>query len=108
MPIMGFVAVGSTSFMSIGKAVQAFITAFARPVLFLIPAVIILPHLLGLKGVFLSFPTSDLLTLGLTIILLIPIIKEFRKAAIAEKKGKTFPVSSRQLMDSAESQHLID
>jgi Na+-driven multidrug efflux pump len=83
---MGVVMVGSTSFMSIGKAVQAFITAIARPALFLIPAVIILPRLLGLNGVFLSFPTSDALTLVLTILLLIPIIKEFRKAAAVESK----------------------
>jgi putative MATE family efflux protein len=86
MPIMGVVMVGSTSFMSIGKAVQAFITAIARPALFLIPSVIILPRLLGLNGVFLSFPTSDALTLVLTILLLIPIIKEFRKAAAVESK----------------------
>jgi putative MATE family efflux protein len=86
MPIMGFVMVGSTSFMSIGKAMQAFITAIARPVVFLIPAVLILPRILGLDGVFLSFPAADLLTCGLTIVLLIPIIKEFHKAALAEKQ----------------------
>lgn len=86
MPIMGIVMVGSTSFMSIGKAVQAFITSIARPALFLIPAVIVLPRLLGLNGVFLSFPTSDALTLVLTILLLVPIIKEFRKAAALESK----------------------
>ena len=108
MPIMGFVMIGSTSFMSIGKAVQAFITAIARPVLFLIPSVLILPRLFGLKGVFLSFPTSDILTLFLTIILLIPIIREFRKAAIAEKKGKNEQLPARRLMDSAENNSLVD
>jgi Na+-driven multidrug efflux pump len=108
MPIMGFVMIGSTSFMSIGKAVQAFITAIARPVLFLIPSVLILPRLFGLKGVFLSFPTSDILTLFLTIILLIPIIREFRKAAIAEKKGKNEHLPAQRLMDSAESNSLVD
>jgi putative MATE family efflux protein len=90
MPLMGLVMVGSTSFMSIGKAVQAFITAAARPVLFLIPAVIALPRLLGLNGVFLSFPTSDALTLALTAILIIPIINQFRKAA-DEQKGTEPP-----------------
>ncbi|MHB8104055.1 MAG: MATE family efflux transporter, partial [Dehalococcoidales bacterium] len=86
MPIMGLVMVGSTSFMSIGKAVQAFITAVARPALFLIPAVLVLPKLLGLNGVFLSFPTSDALTLALTFILIIPVIREFRHNAATEKK----------------------
>ena len=108
MPLMGFVMVGSTSFQSIGKAVQAFITAIVRPVVFLIPAVILLPRFLHLEGVFLSFPTSDLLTLILTIILLVPIIKEFRKAAIAEKQGKTGPPSAKPILDSAESNRLLD
>ncbi len=86
MPLMGLVMVGSTSFMSIGKAVQAFITAIARPVLFLIPAVMTMPRFFGLNGVFLSFPTSDALTLILTIILIIPVIKEFRRNAITESQ----------------------
>jgi putative MATE family efflux protein len=86
MPIMGLVMVGSTSFMSIGKAVQAFVTAIARPALFLIPAALLLPKLLGLNGIFLSFPTSDALTLILTIILIIPVIREFQRNAAAESK----------------------
>ncbi|OGO07606.1 MAG: hypothetical protein A2Y92_04265 [Chloroflexi bacterium RBG_13_57_8] len=85
LPIMGLVMVGATSFMSIGKAVQAFITAVARPVLFLIPAVIILPRLMGLNGVFLSFPASDVLTLLLTTVLIIPVINQFRKAGASQK-----------------------
>jgi putative MATE family efflux protein len=87
MPLIGLVMVGSTSFVSIGKAVQAFITAAARPILFLIPSVLILPRLLGLDGVFLSFPASDILTLILTALLIIPVIRQFRKAA-AEAKGE--------------------
>ncbi|MDD5338875.1 MAG: MATE family efflux transporter [Dehalococcoidales bacterium] len=84
MPMMGLVMVGTTSFISIGKAVQAFITAFARPVLFLIPAVLVLPRFFGLSGVFLSFPTSDIFTLALIIILIIPVIREFRRNAATE------------------------
>ena len=86
MPIMGLVMVGSTSFMSIGKAVQAFVTAVARPAIFLIPAVLILPKFFGLSGVFLSFPTSDALTLILTVILIIPVIREFQRNAATESK----------------------
>jgi putative MATE family efflux protein len=92
MPIMGFVMLGTNSFMSLGKALQAFITAIARPALFLIPSVLILPRLLGLEGVFLSFPTSDALTLLLTILLLIPIFKEFRRMTAVEKLGSPIAV----------------
>jgi putative MATE family efflux protein len=107
MPLMGFVMVGTTSFQSIGKAVQAFITAIARPVVFLIPAVLILPRFLQLKGVFLSFPTADALTFILTIILLTPVIKEFRRASAMEKQGKTIPITTGRILDPAESRRII-
>ena len=80
--------------MSIGKAVQAFTTAIARPALFLIPAVLVLPLILGLDGVFLSFPTADALTLILTIILIIPVIREFQRNAAAEAKLAYEPARS--------------
>ncbi|MCX7912682.1 MAG: MATE family efflux transporter [Dehalococcoidales bacterium] len=95
MPIMGLVMVGSSSFLSLGKAVQAFITASARPIIFLIPAVLIMPRLLGLNGVFLAFPVSDFFALVLTMVLLIPIFREFRRAASGQiapqMAGKPFP-----------------
>jgi putative MATE family efflux protein len=102
MPLMGLVMVGATSFMSIGKAVQAFITAAARPVLFLIPAVLVLPRLLGLNGVFLSFPTSDFFTLILTTALIIPVIKQFRKAAKEQQEEKPGILPPGGLLESVE------
>jgi Na+-driven multidrug efflux pump len=86
MPIIGLVFLGSNCFQSTGKALQSFITAFARPVLFMIPAVLILPRFLKLDGVFLSFPASDVLALILTFILIYPMFKQFRKAAVVEKR----------------------
>jgi putative MATE family efflux protein len=106
MPLMGFVMVGTTSFQSIGKAVQAFITAIARPVVFLIPAVMILPRFLQLKGVFLSFPASDALTFVLTIILITPIIREFRRAAATEKQGKTIPIEAKPILEPTDTRRI--
>jgi len=103
MPIMGFVMLGTSSFISIGKAVQAFITALARPVLFLIPAVMILPRFFGANGVFLSFPVSDALTLVLTILLLIPIFRELRKASLTEKQVKPAAVPAEKLVEPPET-----
>ena len=94
MPIIGVVFLGSNAFQSTGKALQAFITAFARPVLFMLPAVLILPHFLGLDGVFLSFPASDVLALLLTAVLIYPILKQFRKSAVVEKKESEISVLS--------------
>jgi putative MATE family efflux protein len=77
--MIGFIMVGSLVFQSIGKAVQSFITAISRPFLFLIPLVLILPQFLGLEGVWLSFPIADGFTLLLTLMFLIPQIRELRR-----------------------------
>lgn len=81
MPLVGFFAVGSQVFPSIGKAVQSFIVAVVRPAVFLLPLVIVLPQFLGLDGVWLSFPSSDTLTFLLVLALIIPLLRKFRKAA---------------------------
>ena len=81
VPVMGMMMVGSASFQSIGKAKQAFITAIGRPIVFLIPAVLVLPRFLGLDGVWLAFPISDGLNFVLTFIMMIPIIRQFQRAA---------------------------
>ncbi len=77
--LIGFVIVGSIIFQAIGKAPQAFVTAVARPALFLLPLVFILPNYWQLDGVWLAFPITDALTSILVLILLIPETKMFRK-----------------------------
>jgi putative MATE family efflux protein len=77
--LIGFLMVGSTIFQAIGKATQSFITAFARPALFQIPLIFILPTFWHLDGVWLAFPMTDFLTGVLTFILLVPQINKLRK-----------------------------
>jgi putative MATE family efflux protein len=103
LPLMGLVMVSQMVFQALGRAVQAFIAAIARPVVFLIPAVLLMSHFLELDGVFLSLPTADTLTFFLIIILLAPIISEFRKAAANEPKEKTIPIAPGPRLDEAGS-----
>ena len=81
--LIGFIMVGSLIFQSVGKAWQSFVTAISRPVLFLIPLIFILPRYLGVDGVWWAFPISDGLTFILTVILLVPQIREIRRAGAA-------------------------
>jgi putative MATE family efflux protein len=78
LAIISTMMVGSLIFQSIGKAFQSFVTSIARPILFLIPLVFVLPPILGLDGVWWAFPISDGLTFLLTLLLLIPQIRELR------------------------------
>jgi len=79
LAIISVMMVGSLIFQSIGKAFQSFVTSIARPILFLIPLIFTLPPVLGLNGVWWSFPISDGLTFLLTLLLLIPQIRELRR-----------------------------
>ena len=83
--LIGFMMVGSLVFQSIGKATQSFITAISRSFLFLIPLILILPRFWQLDGVWLAFPIADALTFLLTLILLIPQIRELKsRGSLAE------------------------
>jgi Na+-driven multidrug efflux pump len=60
-PIIGFQMVSSNFFQSIGKPGMAIYMSLSRQVIFLIPALLILPNYLGIYGVWLSFPVADTL-----------------------------------------------
>jgi len=84
--VVGFIMVGSTVFQSIGKAAQSFVCAIARPVLFLIPLIFILPYYRQLEGVWLAFPLTDILTFLLILSLFIPQIRDFKKKDMLAKE----------------------
>lgn len=102
MPLIGLIMVGTMIFQALGKAVPAFIVSVARPVVFLIPFVMILPRHIGLNGVWLSFPVSDVLTFLLIVFLVFPILAQFRKAAAEEKRIKVNGTQPEQVTASAE------
>jgi putative MATE family efflux protein len=83
--LIGFIMVGSLVFQSVGKAVQSFITSISRAALFLIPLIFILPRFMHLDGVWLAFPIADILTFMLTLVLLIPQIREFKDRVVSAK-----------------------
>jgi len=71
LPIMGFLIVGGMLFQAIGKPVPALIINFSRQVIFLLPAIFVLPLFFGLNGVFLSWPVSDFLSFIVTLIFIL-------------------------------------
>lgn len=78
--LIGFIMVSSLVFQSIGKAAQSFITSISRPV-FLVPLLFAMAKFLRLDGILLSFPLSDAFTFILTVILIVPEIRAFRRLA---------------------------
>ncbi len=60
-PALGFQFIGGTFFQAIGKPLPAIIITLARQVVFLIPAILVFPLFWGLKGIWFSWPFSDLM-----------------------------------------------
>jgi Na+-driven multidrug efflux pump len=101
MPLMGVVMVSTQVFQALGKAVQAFITAIVRPLVFLIPASLLLPRLWQIDGVWLAFPSSDMLATILMVVLLIPIFRQFNREAKKEDQRMQTETTSGQILDTA-------
>jgi Na+-driven multidrug efflux pump len=79
MPFIGLMMAGQLVFQAIGKPIQAVISSLGRSFLFLLPTVLILPQFMGIDGVWLAFPITDVLTLLLTVSMLIPILLDFHR-----------------------------
>ena len=78
-PIIGMQIVTTSFFQSIGHAGKSIFLSLTRQLIFLIPLLIFLPTLWGIRGVWLSMPIADALSAILTFILLIKQIHKFKK-----------------------------
>lgn len=65
--VVGFQIVSTTLFQSIGEASKSIFLSLTRQVLFLIPLLLLLPKAFDLRGVWMSFPLSDLLATAVTL-----------------------------------------
>jgi len=76
--LIGFQVVGTTMFLSIGKAVEALILAMSRQLIVLIPVVILTSSIFGMFGIWIAFPISDGVAFLITLILYRRQMKKFK------------------------------
>lgn len=62
-PFFGLQLIYLTTFIALGRAKEGFILSLAREGLTIVPVIIILPKLIGLKGLIFAQPLADLLNL---------------------------------------------
>lgn len=79
LPIVGFQIISSNFFQAIGKASTAMFLSLSRQVIMLIPLILILPGIYGLKGVWISTPIADLLASMLTVFFIIKVFRDLSK-----------------------------
>lgn len=66
LPLVPIQILATTFFQATNKPLKALILSLSRQVLLLIPAVLVLPLFLGLKGVFIATPAADLISIILS------------------------------------------
>ena len=76
LPIVGVSVLGSVYFQSIGEAKKSMFLSLLRQVVILIPVILIVPKIYGLKGVWASQPIADFLAMFIVGLFL---FKEFKK-----------------------------
>lgn len=77
--LIGTQAVITNFFQSIGKAKVSIFLSLSRQLIFLLPLVILLPPIMGVNGVWYSFPASDVVAFVVAVILMAIYLKKLKK-----------------------------
>lgn len=86
LPFQSYTIIGNMLTQSIGYSLRATLTAISKQGLFFIPAILILPSLLGIPGLQLAQPVADGLTFVLTQVIVVMVVKELRKMAASQNR----------------------
>ncbi len=78
-PVVGYQMVVTNFFQSIGKAKISMFLSLSRQLLFLIPLLIVLPPQLGVDGVWLSLPVSDIIAAIVAAVMMFIYMKKFNR-----------------------------
>lgn len=77
LPTVGFQMIATNFFQSLGMVRKSVILSLSRQILFLLPALYLLPLWIGGDGIWLSYPVSDVLSFILSAIMLGRLFKKF-------------------------------
>ena len=93
-PIVGIQIVSTAFFQSIGYAPKSIFLSLTRQLIFLVPAIFILPHLYAdpLEGLWHAAPVADGLASVLAITLLVLQVKKFKKQMQAPVENMHTPL----------------
>ena len=75
-PIIGFQIISTNLFQCLGMVKKSVFLPLSRQLIFLLPALYLLPLAFGIEGVWLSYPASDVLAFTCTIILIIRLLRQ--------------------------------
>ena len=88
LPLMAIVIMYNMMTQTMGKTLEASITAFTRQGFFLVPALIILSSRLGLSGIHLATPIADIATFFVVIPLIIRVLRQLSFPETKQTRGE--------------------
>ena len=75
-PIIGFQIISTNLFQCLGMVMKSVFLSLSRQLIFLLPALYLLPLAFGIEGVWFSYPVSDVLAFTCTVILIIRLLRQ--------------------------------
>ncbi|MBR5924959.1 MAG: MATE family efflux transporter [Bacteroidales bacterium] len=75
-PIIGFQIISTNLFQCLGMVKKSVFLSLSRQLIFLLPALYLLPLAFGIEGVWFSYPVSDVLAFTCTVILIIRLLRQ--------------------------------
>jgi putative MATE family efflux protein len=84
LPLVGFQIVSSNFFQSIGFATKSIVQSLSRQLIFLVPGILLLPRIWGLKGLWIAIPVSDTLSALLSLYLLVIQLRHLRQMELGK------------------------
>ncbi|GEP64498.1 MATE family efflux transporter [Clostridium beijerinckii] len=87
-PLVGVQVIASSFFQYIGKPKPALFLSIMKPVLFVIPLMLIIPIFLKVTGIFVSVPLADFLAATISLIFIYREIKKMNKLNLIEGENK--------------------
>ena len=102
LPFIGFQIVGSNYFQATGQPAKAIFLTLTRQIIFLVPLLFTLPHLLpliapqfdGLDALYFANPLSDAVAISITVGFILWEMRRLNKMGTAVASGKTDPSAS--------------
>lgn len=95
LPVVGFQIISGHYYQYIGRSFVSLLITLLRQAILLIPLYFILPHFLGLDGVFIASPVSDFLTLVISVtVMTFELRRLSRKIKAADQAAMTIAPSS--------------
>ena len=88
-PLMAWFFPSSMTLQTIGQSFRATVLAMCRQGLFFLPAILILPNVLGITGIQLSQPFSDLCSFLVALPMGIGVLRELKAAQLGEEARKS-------------------